>query len=118
MKPPIEETLTTAPDFLGAHDRQHGASNGGEAEEIGVEHRAHFGVVAFLDGREIAVAGVVDEDVDAAEAGLGRLDRGVDLILLVDVEGERKAVLVVAGDNAVDLRFVARRHDDTVAALK
>jgi hypothetical protein len=67
---------------------------------------------------KIAVAGIVDEDVDAAEAGLDRLDRRVDLIVLVDVECERKAVLVVAGDDVVDLRLVARRHDDAVAALK
>ncbi len=50
--------------------------------------------------------------------GLGRLDRRGNLILFVDVELKRKAVLVVAGDNIVDLRLVARRHDDTVAALK
>ena len=104
--------------LLGAHDRQHGARHGGEAEEIGVEHRAHVGVVAFFDSREIAVAGVVDEDVDAAEPSFGRLDRSVDLILLVDVERKRKAVLGVARDNVVDLGLVARRHDDTVAALE
>jgi antitoxin VapB len=103
---------------LGAHDRQHRARHGGEAEEIGVEHRAHVGVVAFFDGREIAVAGVVDEDVDAAEAGLGRLDRCVDLILLVNIERERKAILIMTGDNVFDLRLVARRHDDTTATLE
>ena len=118
MKPPIDEMLTIAPDFWRAHDRQHRARHGREAEEIGVEHRAHVGVVAFLDRREIAVAGVVDEDIDAAEASLGRLDRGVDLLLLVDVEREREAVLVVARDNVVDLRLVARRHDDAIAALE
>jgi antitoxin VapB len=103
---------------LGAHDRQHRARHGGEAEEIGVEHRAHVGVVAFFDGREIAVAGIVDEDVDAAEPSFGRLDRGLDLILFVDVELKREAGLVMARDNVFDLGLVARRHDDAVAALK
>ena len=53
-----------------------------------------------------------------AEPGFDRLDRGVDLILLVDVELKRKAVLVMAGDDVVDLRLVARRRDDAVAALE
>jgi antitoxin VapB len=103
---------------LGAHDRQHRARHGREAEEICVEHRAHIGVVAFLDGREIAVAGIVDEDVDAAKPRFGRLDRGLDLILLVDVERERKAILIMTGDNVFDLGLIARGHDDAVAALK
>ena len=52
------------------------------------------------------------------KSGLGRLDRGVDLLLLVDVERKREAVLVMARDNVVDLGLVARGHDDAVAALK
>ena len=47
-----------------------------------------------------------------------RLDRGVDLVLLVDVERQRQAGLVVARDNVLDLRLVARGHDDAVAALE
>ena len=118
MKPPTEEMLTIAPDFWRAHDRQHRARHGGEAEEIGLEHRAYVGVVAFLNRGEIAVASVVDEDIDTAEASLGRFDRGVDLTLLVDVERERKAILWVAGDNVLDFGLVARRGDDAVAALE
>ena len=106
------------PRLLGAHDREHRARHGGEAKEIGLEHGAHVGVVAFLDRGEIAVAGVIDEDVDAAEASLGGFDRGVDLILLVDVESEHEAVLLVPGDNVGDLRLVARRGDDAIAALE
>ena len=53
--------------LLGPHDRQHRARHRGEAEKIGLEHGADVGVLALLDRGEIAVAGVVDEDVDAAE---------------------------------------------------
>jgi hypothetical protein len=38
---------------------------------------------------------------------LRRLDRRVDLLLLVDIKRERKTVLAVARDDIVDLRFVA-----------
>jgi hypothetical protein len=69
--------------LLRAHDRQRRARHGREAKKIGVEHRPRVGIVAFLDGREIAVAGGVDENIDAAEPSFGRLDRGLDLILLV-----------------------------------
>ena len=93
------------PRLLGAHDRQHGARHRGEAEEIGVEHRAHVAVVAFLNSREIAIASVVDEDVDAAEAGLGGFDRSVDLILFVDVERKRKAGSLMTRDEIGDLRL-------------
>ena len=118
MKPPTEEMLTIAPDFCARMIGSTARVIGGEAEEIGLEHRAHVGVVAFLNRREIAVASVVDEDIDTAEASLGRFDRGVDLTLLVDVERERKAIPWVAGDNVLDFGLVARRGDDAVAALE
>ena len=66
--------------------------------------RADLGVLALLDRREIAVAGIVDEHVDAAEARLGRLDRFGDLVRLGDVEAERERLLVMAGDEIGDLR--------------
>jgi hypothetical protein len=42
-------------------------------EEIGLEHGADLGVVAFLDGRHIAIGRVVAEHVDPAESA--RLQR-------------------------------------------
>ncbi len=87
-----------------------------EAKHIGLEHRPNVVVVAFLDRREIAVAGVVDKDVDATEASLGGLDGRFDLCLLLDVEIESQRLVGVVADEIVDLRFVARRHHDAIAA--
>jgi hypothetical protein len=42
---------------------------------MGVEELADGVVLAFLDGSAVAVAGVVDEYVDGAEAVLGGLDK-------------------------------------------
>jgi hypothetical protein len=104
--------------LLRPHDRQDGASQRREAKHIGLEHRPNVGVVALLDRREIAVAGVVDEDVDPAEPGHGRLDRGVDLILSVHVERKREAILRLAGDNVLDFGLVTRGGDNAIAALE
>ena len=40
------------------------------AEVVGVEELADLGVLALLDRRHVAVAGVVDQHVDAAEASV------------------------------------------------
>ena len=110
--------MTTAPDFCARMIGSTARSQGREAKHIGLEHRPDVGVVAFLDRREIAIAGVVDEDVDAAEAPPGGLDGGFDLGLLLDVEFERQRPLAVVADEIVDLRLVARGDHDAIAALE
>ena len=57
-----------------------------QTENIDVEHSPHLFVFALFNRREIADAGIVHEHVNAAEFFLSRLHRGVDLILLGDVE--------------------------------
>ena len=50
-----------------AHPGQHALDQRDETEKIGLEHSAHSVVLALLYGREVAVAGIVDEDIDAAK---------------------------------------------------
>ena len=87
----------------GAHAGEDGVGGVDEAEEVGFEHGADLIVLTFFDGGEVAVAGVVDQDVDPAELGFGGFDGGGDLLGFSDVEleGERRAV--VAGDEVLDL---------------
>lgn len=60
--------------------RQRRAQHVPSSDDLHVEHEAHVGVGGLLDGAEESVAGVVDDDVEAAEAvdglGDGLLDRG------------------------------------------
>ena len=51
-----------------AHARQDGLDQRHRTEEVGREQGGYVAVVALLDGGAVAVAGVVDQDVDRAEA--------------------------------------------------
>jgi len=75
-----------APLAPGAHARQHRLGHGDEPEHIGLEHGPDFGVLALLDGGEIAVAGIVHQHVDPAEASLGLAHDGRHLAGHVDVQ--------------------------------
>ena len=68
--PVIEEMLITCPRAARTHAGQHGLDHRDDAEVVRVEERADLVVLAFLDGRHVAVAGVVHEHVDAAEGAL------------------------------------------------
>ena len=116
MKPPCDEMLTIAPDLLRPHERQDGAGDRGETEHVGLEHGADFFVLALFDRRQIAVAGVVDEDVDAAEFLLRLIDDRRDLRRPVDVELQGQRARRVAGDEIGDLGGIARGRGDPVAA--
>ncbi len=72
--------------FLLAHDRQHGARHGEKAEHIGLELRPDCLGLTFFDRREIAIAGVVHEHVDASEPLHGSRDTGVDLVIVDDIQ--------------------------------
>jgi hypothetical protein len=52
--------------------RQHEPHHRREAEDVGLEHRAHHVFLSLFDGAVVAPARVVDQDVDAAEALLRR----------------------------------------------
>ena len=68
-------------------------------------------MISFLLRREIAVAGIVDQDIDPAEALLRRRDTGVDLRTVADVEREPQDPALVALAQILErLRRTRRRH--------
>ena len=82
--------LTTAPGAAGAHAGQHGLGDGDGAEDVGGEQLGDGVLLALLHRGAVAVAGVVDQHVDPAEALLGGADGGGHLTGVGDVEGERE----------------------------
>ena len=69
---------------------QQAVGDGDERVDIGRDHRAPLGQVAVLCGlgaeRE---AGIVDEPVDLGKFGRQAVQRGIERILIGDVEGQR-----------------------------
>ena len=102
----------------GAHAGQRRLGHGDEAEHVGFEHGAYFGILAFLDGGQVAVAGVVHEHVQAAELRLGGGDGGGDLARIVHVERQSQSAILVAGDEILHAGRVARGDDGAAAALQ
>ena len=79
---------------LPAHMRQHRAGDAEQAEHIGAEQFCGLRGAGLLDRAEQAVAGIVDQDIDAAEF-FHRLAGGLmGLGLAGDVEPGRQQPLV------------------------
>ena len=62
-------------------------------EKVGLEQRADVRVLSLLDGGEVAVARIVDEHVDRAEALFGRSSRRqMRPVLAAFVEAVRRRI--------------------------
>lgn len=72
--------------------RQHGAGNGQKPEDIGAVDRLDFLSTRFLDGAKQAETGIVDQNIDAAEAGNRGLGGIMGLALVVDIECDGEKV--------------------------
>jgi hypothetical protein len=72
----------------------------------------------FLDEAELAVAGIVDDDVEAAEVVVGLFDRGEIGGAIVDVEGERQQCVAVFGGEVVEGGHVTGGGGHLVAAFE
>ena len=79
-----------------AHHRQHGAGDVHRAEQQRLDLVADLIGAEFLEEAGVEVAGVVDQDVDAAEPRDGGLDRGLRVLGAGDVELHGQQVVVVA----------------------
>ena len=95
----------------GAHPGQHRLDHRDRAEELGFEQCADVGVVTFLDGRAVAVAGVVDQHVDATELLFGLADSVGDLGGVSDVEGKWEDAVCIVNGKVGDLPDVAGGDD-------
>ena len=110
--------MTISPLPWRAHGRQHGLRHVDQPEHVGLEHLPHGVVLAFLDGGKVAVAGVVDENVDAAEALERPGHRIRHLFRPGDVQGHDQRALGMDGRDVLDLRRVARRDHGAPAAFE
>lgn len=89
------------------------------APEVHLEQRARHIIRHGLVLPDRDVAGVVENNVDAAEGGLGLRECGVDLLGLRHVElHDAKTVCGVLLDEVVERGGIAQCCDDFVAALE
>ena len=84
---PIVEMLTIAPERRARIPGSTALIIATAPKKLSVEQFADVGVIAFLDGCAVTVAGVVDQHVDAAELLLRPIGRVSDLRGVGDVEG-------------------------------
>jgi hypothetical protein len=96
---------------------QDGAGDLEQAEDVGLELALDLLRGRLLDRGQQAVAGVVHEDVDAAEAVDRCLGGGDGLCLVVDVERRGKQVALSA-EGGRDGIGISRRGDHEVTALE
>ena len=99
-----------------AHAGQHRASHSEEAEHVGIELRANFRLLAFFYGRLIAVAGVVDQHIDASEFRFGGGDSRGDLRRIRHVEIECQRAVAGSFDQGSEPCLVARSDHCAPAA--
>jgi len=88
------------------------------APEVGLELGLEVVLVAGLDRGDVRVAGVVDHDIEAAEALHRSADRGAHGAGVGYVEGERQYLAAVIPGEVAELLGAARRGDDSIACLK
>ncbi len=72
----------------------------------------------LLDEAEVAVAGVVDDDVEPAEVVVGLLDGGEVGVAVGDVQLDRQQRVAVFLDEVGERRGVAGGARDLVAAIE
>jgi hypothetical protein len=86
------------PAALLAHDREGGARHIEYAEEVGFELRAEIGVIDIFDRRDVAVARVVDNDIEMAERIDCMLNGGFRGLWIGDVERHGSHAFAVSFD--------------------
>ncbi len=106
------------PAALRPQERQRGLRHPQRAEHVGLDLVARLGLGQLLDEAEVAVAGVVDDDVEPAEVVVGLLDGGEVGVAIGHVELDRQQRVAVLLGEVVQRRGVARGGRDLVAAFQ
>ena len=88
------------------------------AEEVGREQPLHVGRITLLDSGPVAVSGVVDQHVDAAEGILGLTHRGSHLLVVGHVEREGEGRVGVRLRQVLQAPGVACGDRGVLAALQ
>ncbi len=104
--------------LLCAHARQYRFSHIGKSEEIGFEHRAYFAVLTFFDRAEIAVTGIVDQNIDAAEFICRGFDGCTNFVWLGHIKAGGQRILTAFGFQIAYLVDIARGDEHAPAALQ
>lgn len=94
-----------------AHDGQHGAGDVDQPEDVEVEQRPGLGVTDLLQRAQQSTAGVVDQDVDAAEPSHGRLDGLRDAVVVGHIQCDREHLVGVLQIVRHTLRVPYADHD-------
>lgn len=85
MTPPMDEIWMMWPEPC-AHDRQCGLGHPQRAKQIGLDLGAGLFFADFLNRAELAIACIVDDNVQPAEALVGRCHGSINRLLVIDVE--------------------------------
>jgi hypothetical protein len=100
------------PAALLAHDRQDRAGDVQGSEEIGLHLRPELRVADLLEIAGIEVAGIVHEDVDAAEAIDGGLGGGRCGVRIGDVQRDGQEVVMLPDRLQHPVRVASGRDDE------
>jgi len=84
-------------------DRYHRFGDVIDAPEVGLELGAEVLVVGGLDRRDVGVADVINDDVQAAEVAAGVRDRRTRGLGAGDVQADRLDALAVLGDEVASV---------------
>ena len=96
-RPAIEVTVMMCPDFLRAHERQHGLGHGDVAKEISLELMAKLSQSHVLGETRHAESGIVDQHIDTPMIVDGRLRRERQGVEFGNVEPPQIEAVVNAG---------------------
>src|SRR5262249_14880833 len=97
------------------HSGQHGVGYLRQSEKIDVQNPVDLLLLALLDCREVADAGVVHQDVDTAEVLLGATHSLRDLAGVGDVQPQRERTIFMPGNEVFDLLEGGGRDSPTIS---
>ncbi len=103
---------------LRPQDRQRGLRHPQRAEHIGLQLRANLVLGQFLDHAELAVTGVVHDDVEPPEVLRGLLHGGEITGSVGHVQPDRQECVGVFGDDLVQGGQIAGGTGDAVASIE
>jgi hypothetical protein len=101
-----------------AQQRQRGLRDPQRAEQVGLDLSTGLLLGDLLDRPEVAVAGVVDDDVQAAEMLVSLGDGGERRLPVGDIEREREQRVAVLDPQVLESARVAGGGRNAIAALQ
>src|ERR1700730_7554954 len=100
---------------LFAQDRYSGFRDVDDAKQVRLDLGTKVREFRILDGADVAIAGVIDKHVEAAERLYRRIDRVARGLLVGHVERKRPNSGAIPIDQISELAWIARRSEQPVA---